>query len=267
MTYRFALIGQPVAHSRSPAIHQQFAQQCGHDIGFELIECAPAELAATIGAFFAAGGQGMNVTLPHKAAALDCCQQVSADAQLAGAVNTLIPGAAGLNGENTDGPGLIRDLKRLGIELRDRRIAVIGAGGAARGILKPLLDEQPAELIWSNRNPLKLEGREAAFQAHGPLHCRANLALKGFEFDLLINATAAGHQGLAPLLPHGLIAAGGTAYDLSYGKAAQPFLDWARNQGASACHDGSGMLIEQAALSYALWTGTLPETAALHAAG
>jgi shikimate dehydrogenase len=266
MSFRFALIGQPVAHSRSPSIHQQFAAQCGDDIAFELIECVPEQVAETVATFFSAGGHGMNVTLPHKNAVLSCCAAVSADARLAKAVNTLVPKADGLHGENTDGAGLMRDLKRLGIAIAGQRIAVIGAGGAARGIIKPLLDEAPAELVWSHRNPLKLEGLEADFQAYGQVICRANMALKGDSFDLLIHASSAGHKGVAPFLPDHLIAAGGTAYDLSYGAAAQPFLDWARSQGAAATHDGLGMLVEQAALAYEHWTGRLPETTAVHAA-
>lgn len=261
---KLALIGQPVAHSRSPQIHQHFAQASGRSISFDLMECSSEDVAATVAQFFANGGNGMNVTLPHKATVMASCAQVSNEAELAGAVNTLVPQKHGLRGENTDGRGMVRDLKRLGISLKGKRIAVIGAGGAARGVLKPLLDEAPAELVWSNRNPLKLEGREAPFQAHGPLVCRANLALKGDHFDVLINATAAGHSGQAPRLPNDLLGAGGVAYDLSYGPAAQPFLDWAMAQGASAAHSGMGMLIEQAALAWQHWTGDLPDTAALH---
>ncbi len=261
---KLALIGQPVAHSRSPQIHQHFAQACGRSISFELIECASEDVAATVEGFFADGGHGMNVTLPHKGTVMASCAHISSEAELAGAVNTLVPKADGLHGENTDGRGMVRDLKRLGISLRGKRIAVIGAGGAARGVLKPLLDEAPAELVWSNRNPLKLEGRDAPFQAHGPLVCRANLALKGDCFDVLINATAAGHSGQVPRLPNDLIAPGGVAYDLSYGPAAQPFLNWASAQGAQATYPGIGMLIEQAALAWQHWTGDLPDTAALH---
>ena len=261
---KLALIGQPVAHSRSPQIHKHFAHNSGREIQFDLIECSSDEVDTTVKAFFAAGGHGMNVTLPHKATVMGSCAALSHEAELAGAVNTLVPDAQGLRGENTDGRGMVRDLKRLGIALKGKRIAVIGAGGAARGVLKPLLDEQPSELVWANRNPLKLEGREQPYLAHGPLVCRANLALKGDRFDLLINATAAGHHGQAPRLPQQLFAAGGVAYDLSYGPAAQPFLDWATAQGAAAVHPGIGMLIEQAALAWQHWTGELPDTTALH---
>ncbi len=261
---KLALIGQPVAHSRSPQIHQHFAQASGREIQFDLIECHTDEVADTVAAFFAEGGAGMNVTLPHKGTVMASCASVSDEATLAEAVNTLVPGENGLRGENTDGRGMVRDLQRLGISLAGKRIGVIGAGGAARGVLKPLLDEQPAELVWSNRNPLKLEGRDAPYQAHGPLVCRANLSLKGDRFDVLINATAAGHSGQVPRLPSDLFATDGIAYDLSYGAAAQPFLDWALAQGAAAAYPGMGMLIEQAALAWQHWTGELPDTRTLH---
>ncbi len=266
MSLKLALIGHPVAHSRSPEIHRQFAEQIALDLDFSLIDCNSADLAARVDEFFHQGGNGMNVTLPHKTAAMNCCAQISPQARLAQAVNTLIPTGDGqLRGENTDGAGLIRDLKRLGIELAGKQIAIIGAGGAARGIIQPLLDENPAALIWSHRNPLKLEGQEAGFSPAERLQCRANMALKGDRYDLVINATSAGHQGLAPQLPHALFATGGIAYDLSYGPAAAPFLDWARSQGSSCGHTGLGMLIEQAALAFQHWTGKLPDTSALHA--
>ncbi len=266
MNWRFALIGQPVAHSRSPAIHQAFAAQFGQSVDYRLIECAPAEVAATVAGFFADGGQGMNVTVPHKATALDSCASLSDAAQQARAVNTLIPRPDGsLHGETTDGAGCVRDLQRLGIELAGARIGVIGAGGAACGLIRPLLAAGPAELVWSHRNPLKLEALAPAFAGPGPLRFAANMALKGDRFDLLINATAAGHKGAAPLLPHALFAPGGVAYDLSYGPAAAPFLHWARAEGAAAAHEGLGMLVEQAALSFAHWTGQMPDTAPVHA--
>lgn len=264
MNWHFALIGQPVKHSRSPLIHQQFAQQFGHELRFELIECGPDEVAATVADFFAGGGQGMNVTLPHKATVLGCCASLSEEAELAQAANTLVPTPDGLRGENTDGRGLVNDLQRLGVALRDRRVLVIGAGGAARGIIKPLLDQQPAELVWSNRNPLRLEGMDTLYRPHGRLRCSGNLTLKGDTFDVIIHASAAGHQGLVPLLPDGLFAPGAVAYDLSYGPAARPFLDWASRQGATACHEGLGMLVEQAALSFQHWTGQLPDTESAH---
>ena len=261
---KLGLIGQPVKHSLSPKIHQHFAQQLGRELDYQLIECSAEDVESTVQAFFANGGHGLNVTLPHKTAVLPLCTTQSQDVELAQAANTLTPGDAGLRADNTDGRGLIRDLQRLNIALKNKRIAVIGAGGAARGIIKPLLDQQPSELVWSNRNPLKLEGLDSGFAAHGPLQLCANMALKGAQFDLIIHASSAGHHGLAPRLPTGLLAEGASAYDLSYGDAAQPFLTWAQQQGAVACHAGLGMLIEQAALAWQHWTGELPASEDLH---
>ncbi len=266
MNWRFALIGQPVAHSRSPLIHKAFAEQFGQALDYALMDCCEAEVADTVSGFFADGGQGMNVTVPHKATVMDSCASLSDSARRAASVNTVIRRADdSLHGETTDGAGCVRDLQRLGLPLAGARVAVIGAGGAARGLIEPLLAAGPAELVWSHRNPLKLEPLEAAFSGLGPLRFAANMALKGDRFDLLINATAAGHQGQAPLLPHALFAQGGVAYDLSYGAAAAPFLNWARSEGAAATHGGLGMLVEQAALAFAHWTGQMPDTAPVHA--
>lgn len=261
---RFGLVGQPVEHSRSPAIHHAFAAQRDEEIRFDLLPCSESALSETVQQFFEQGGSGLNVTLPHKGAALALCTELSDDARLAGAVNTLVPSAAGLSGHNTDGRGLVADLERLGIPLRGRRIVVLGAGGAARGILKPLLDTAPAELVWSHRNPWKVQEQEAEFAAFGPLRACTHIALKGDRFDLIVNATSAGHSGQLPWLPHQPFTADGRAYDLSYGEVARRFQQWARREGAVACHSGLGMLIEQAALACALWTGVMPDTTALH---
>ena len=182
----------------------------------------------------------------------------------AASVNTLQPTDDGLIGLSTDGPGLVADLRRLGAPLTDARIALIGAGGAARAVVEPLLAASPRELVWSHRNPVKLEEPVAVFGQLGPLRACANMALKGDRFDLIIHATAAGHSGQAPLLPSNLFADGAWAYDISYGTAAEPFLNWARTQGAAYLSGGYGMLIEQAALSFAQWTGKHPDTSSLH---
>ena len=265
MKPRYGLVGQPVAHSRSPAIHRAFAAQRGRELEFSLLECAPEALATTITDFFAAGGRGLNVTLPHKGPVMDLCAELSEDARSAGAVNTLVPRGADIAGFNTDGRGLVADLERLGIAVTGRRIAVLGAGGAARGILRPLLELGPGELVWSNRSPWKVQEQEADFATFGPLRACTHIALKGDRFDLIINATSAGHRGTTPWLPHRPFTEGGVAYDLSYGAAAGPFLAWAEAEGAAARHDGFGMLIEQAALAFFLWTGETPDTAPLHA--
>lgn len=263
---RFAVIGHPVAHSRSPLIHARFAEDTGLALQYSTLDIAPEALAEQVPTLFAAGWDGFNVTLPHKAAVAALCTEVTPRAALAGAVNTLIRGPAGWTGDNTDGAGLLTDLEVLGIIVRDRRVLVLGAGGAARGILGPLLQAGPAELVVSNRNPWKPEALADAFRSVGPLVPRTHLALKGDQYDLVINATSAGHGGGIPRLPDGLLATGAEAYDLSYGVAHAPFADWAVAAGARRVHDGLGMLIEQAAESFERWHGIRPPTAGLRAA-
>lgn len=263
---RYAVIGQPVAHSRSPAIHSQFAAQFGESLSYEAIEVAPAALASRLDALRAAGYRGLNVTLPHKQAVAALCTAVSERARLAAAVNTLVAEEGGWRGDNTDGEGLARDLDRLGVSVGGRRVLVLGAGGAARGILGPLLALKPAELAVSNRTPWKPEALAETFRALGTIRPRTYLALKGDRFDLIVNATSAGHEGAVPRLPEGLFADAGIAYDLSYGAAHAPFRSWALTHGAAAVHDGLGMLLEQAACAYALWRGKTPDVVPVLAA-
>jgi shikimate dehydrogenase len=259
---RYAVIGSPVSHSQSPKIHAQFAAQTGQALSYEAIEIAPEALAAELQRLHDDGYRGLNVTLPHKLAAMKLCESVSERAQLAGAVNTLIRSDGGWRGDNTDGAGLIADLQHnLKIAIAGKRVLVLGAGGAARGILKPLLEQRPAELVVSNRNPWKPEELAEQFKGQGNLRPCTHLALKGDLFDVIINATSAGHDGRAPRLPGQLLAEGGVCYDLSYGKAFLPFADWARAQRATLVADGLGMLVEQAAVSFELWRGVRPVTA------
>ncbi|MES0875415.1 shikimate dehydrogenase [Sinimarinibacterium thermocellulolyticum] len=258
---RYAVIGQPVAHSKSPAIHARFARQTGQTLAYEAIEVAPERLAEHLAELHAKGYAGLNVTLPHKIAVMALCEAVSERAQRAGAVNTLIRTDTGWRGDNTDGEGFIRDLQRLGIAVAGRRVLVLGAGGAARGILEPLLAQRPAELVVSNRNPWKPEALAEDFKALGTVVPRTHLSLKGDRFDLIVNATSAGHQGRMIALPGQLLATGGDAYDLSYGAAFTPFREWAQSQGAARIADGLGMLVEQAAAAFALWRGQRPQTA------
>lgn len=259
---KYAVIGQPIAHSLSPRIHAAFARQLGAQLSYEAIEIAPAELGERLAQLHAAGYRGINVTLPHKAAAAALCETLSARAEQAGTANTLIRSDRGWRGDNTDGAGLIRDLRtRLGLGLAGMRVLMLGAGGAARGVLAALLTEQPSELVLAGRTPWKPEAVAAALQSQGAIRPCTFLALKGDTFDLVINATSAGHQGQTPRLPPGLFKPGALAYDLSYGRAAEPFLAWARGERAAQLHDGLGMLVEQAAESFALWRGTRPDTA------
>lgn len=259
---RYAVLGQPIAHSLSPRIHTLFAAQTGMTLRYEAIEVSAEGLDEHLCGLHAQGYCGLNLTLPHKVLALALCETRSARAERAGAVNTLVRSGPGWHGENTDGVGLVRDLRHnLGLAIGGKRLLVLGAGGASRGILEPLLAEKPAELVISNRNPWKPEQLAADFKVLGPIRPCTHLALKGDVFDLVINATSAGHDGEAPRLPPGLLAPGAFAYDLNYGKAALPFLDWAAAQGAARSCDGLGMLVEQAAEAFQLWRGVRPETA------
>ncbi|HEY1077612.1 MAG TPA: shikimate dehydrogenase [Fontimonas sp.] len=266
MSARYAVIGQPIGHSRSPQIHTQFAAQTGQALSYEAIEVAAATLADALKDLHAQGFQGLNVTLPHKIAVMALCEQVSERARLAGAVNTLIRTDGGWRGDNTDGEGFIADLQRLGFAVAKRRVLVLGAGGAVRGILEPLLRAQPAELVVSNRNPWKPETLAEDFASVGKLLPRTHLSLKGDQYDLIVNATSAGHSGQMPALPPELLAKGGDCYDLSYGKAFAPFAEWAKAQNAARVEDGLGMLVGQAAAAFKLWRGVVPETAPVIAA-
>jgi shikimate dehydrogenase len=261
---RLAVVGHPVAHSLSPRVHAAFAREARVELEYGALDIAPEALTAQLEALHAEGWTGFNVTLPHKLAAKALCRSVSTRAEDAGAVNTLIRDEDGWRGDNTDGEGLLRDLRdNLGIELSGKRILLLGAGGAARGVIAPLLDQRPAELVVSNRNPWKPEALAEQFAGRGTLRPCTHLALKGDRYDLIINATSAGHDGRFLRLPPGLFDADAKAYDLSYGKAHTPFADWARSAGARAVHDGLGMLVEQAAVSFQLWHGVLPHTDAV----
>lgn len=261
MTDRYAVIGQPIAHSRSPVIHAQFARQTGQDLHYEAIAIAPEALEAELARLHAEGVRGLNVTLPHKQAVAKICESVSERAQMAGAVNTLTRTGRGWTGDNTDGEGFITDLARLGLPVAGRRVLVLGAGGAARGILGPLLSAKPGQLVVSNRNPWKPEELAELFKPLGAITPRTHLALKGDRYDLIINATSAGHGGGIPMLPGQLLADGGHCYDLSYCDAHAPFARWASAQRAARCEDGLGMLVEQAASSFSIWRGLRPQTA------
>jgi shikimate dehydrogenase len=261
---RFAVVGQPIAQSRSPQIHEWFAEQTGAALTYEKIEVTPDGLAERLAALHAQEYAGLNVTSPHKLAALAAAESHAPRAENAGAANTLVRTDTGWHADNTDGEGLIRDLRdNLHLKLAGQRVLLLGAGGAARGVLKHLLDEKPADLVISSRTPWNVEKIAAAFKAHGPVRPSTHVALKGETFDVLVNATAAGHQGQAPRLPRGVARAGAACYDLSYGAAFAPFRDWAKAQGAGLVSDGIGMLVEQAAASFALWHGKRPQTAAV----
>lgn len=261
---RYAVIGHPVSHSRSPRIHAAFAQALGAQLAYTAIDIAPDALAGRLATLHADGYRGLNVTVPHKQAAAQLAVQLNARAQHAGAANTLIRADRGWIGDNTDGIGLLADLRdNLHLRLAGARIALIGSGGAARGVIAPLLAAYPALLVVSNRSSTNPDVLAARFKALGPIQAAVHPQLAGQRFDLVINATSAGHAGGVPDLPTGLFSTDSLAYDLNYGPAAAPFLDWATHAGAARCSDGLGMLVEQAAESFRLWRGVRPPTAAV----
>jgi len=262
-----AIFGHPVAHSLSPRIHQAFARQSGIAIDYHLIDVAAPQLAAALDRFAAAGGAGANITLPNKEAAFALCAARSDRAARAGSVNTLTRVNGRWHGDNTDGAGLVRDLtERHRFDLRGRRTLVLGAGGAARGVVPALLDAGIAELVIVNRSPERADALADALGDPQRAHARYwdDLGTLG-EFDLLINATSAGRAGGRLELPFSLIGPRALAVDLNYGEIAVPFLAWAESGGCRKLSDGLGMLVEQAAESFAIWTGKRPTTDAIHA--
>jgi shikimate dehydrogenase len=266
---RYAVIGNPVLHSLSPRIHAAFGRQLSIPLEYTAIETTADDLPATVANFARAGGTGVNVTLPFKQAAARLCDALSARAKRAGVVNTLVRDAdgTGWRGDNTDGAGLVRDLTgRHGLDLRARRTLLLGAGGGARGVAPALLDAGIGELFIVNRDTTRADALTDLLGEPGRVHSRyfADLPALG-EFDLVLNATSAGHTGALPVLPMSLVGARTTAVDLSYGEAAIGFLAWARAAGAHEAIDGLGMLVEQAAESFALWHGVRPETDAVYA--
>jgi shikimate dehydrogenase len=264
---RYALVGHPVAHSRSPQIHTLFARETGEHLTYGLIDAEPERFAAAVRAFVAAGGKGLNVTVPHKEAAYELVDERSATAELAGAVNTIKLVDGKLYGDNTDGVGLVRDLVvNLGQALVGRRVLVLGAGGAARGILAPLLAAQPLELVVANRTRERADALVARFAASRNLRAVAFEALRDLAaFDVLLNATSAGLKGEAPPLPTSLLGPKSFCYDLIYSTEDTPFVSWARAHGAGRAEQGWGMLIEQAAESFYIWRGVRPDTKAAFA--
>jgi shikimate dehydrogenase len=262
---RYGLVGHPVEHSRSPLIHTVFARQTGQKLTYELIDAEPAAFETAVRGFGAAGGKGLNVTVPHKEAAFALCNERSAAAQAAGAVNTITISSGRLRGDNTDGVGFIRDVTANQRQsLAGARVIVLGAGGAARGILGPLLAEQPGHVVIANRTKERAEQLAAHFGDPPVLRVHSFDELGELRpFDVLINATSAGMKGEAPPFPASIISPESFCYDLVYGQNDTPFVGWARSHGARRAVQGWGMLVEQAAETFFIWRGVRPDTRAL----
>ena len=261
---RLAVVGNPVAHSRSPQIHARFAAATGRAVEYTRIESPLDQFVATVRAFADSGARGCNVTVPFKGEAFAACARLSDRARRAEAVNTIAFEADGWFGDNTDGAGLVRDIElNAGVPLRGKRVLLLGAGGAAAGAIDALLGARPAALVVANRTAAKAQALIERFAASAarldvPLSATA-LETPGADFDVLVNATAASMQAAVPPLPPGTLKPGALALDMMYGAATLPFLRWARAQGAVA-RDGLGMLVEQAAEAYFVWMGVRPGT-------
>jgi shikimate dehydrogenase len=254
MRERYAVVGNPVAHSRSPWIHAEFARASGHELEYTAIEAPLGDFEPTVDRFRAAGGKGLNVTLPFKEAAFRYCDAVSQRAAAARAVNTLVFGEA-VFGDNTDGVGLVADFNsNLGLSLSGKAVLLMGAGGAAQGVVPALLDAGVAQLVIANRSL----GRAEALAARFGVSASSYEALSGQTFDIVINATSAGLANQTPSLPASVFKPASLAYDMVYG-GDTPFLAQARAAGARAW-DGLGMLVEQAAESFLVWHGVRPDT-------
>jgi shikimate dehydrogenase len=253
---RYAVFGNPVAHSKSPRIHALFAAQTGQDMSYDALLAPIDGFAKAVVAFIAAGGRGANITVPFKEDAFQLATELTERARAAGAVNTLSFGQGAIRGDNTDGAGLVRDIViNLGFPIHDRRVLLLGAGGAARGVAPPLLGESPRALVIANRSEDKALRLAASFP--GTTGC-GFAALSGQDFDLVINATSAGLTDSTLPIDDAVFAPGCLAYDMVYGRQT-PFMAQARAAGATAA-DGLGMLVEQAAEAFFVWRGIRPET-------
>ena len=262
---KLAVFGHPVSGSKSPAIHARFAEAAGLDVDYRAIDCPGGQLAAALAEFRAEGGTGCNLTVPLKAEGLGLAESATHAARDAGACNTLLLRDERWHADNTDGAGLLADFARLDIAVRDRRVLIVGAGGAVAGILGPLLAESPANVTLANRTIERaaaligrFEGRDVDVAATG---------LDGLDeharFDVLIQGTSLGHDGDVPDIRPAALAEDAVAYDLNYGQAHRPFAAWCAEHDIRS-HDGRGMLIEQAARAFELFTGTRPDTASVH---
>ena len=259
MTDKYAVIGNPIAHSKSPLIHAEFARQAGQDMSYEAIESPLDGFAATIARLRDAGYQGCNVTVPFKFEAFEMCNQRTGRARAAQAVNTLLFEEGEILGDNTDGAGLIADVEQnLGRKFLFKKVLLLGAGGAAHGVIWQLFNAG-ASIIIANRTPEKAQQMAAEFVSYGTLFASSFDGLAGKQFDVVINATSSSLSDELPPLPAGLFLPNALAYDMMYGRET-PFMKFAKEQGAAQISDGLGMLVEQAAEAFFKWRGVRPDT-------
>ena len=260
---RYGVMGHPVSHSRSPIIHRLFAAQTAQAMQYELLQVSPDKLEQAIRQFQRTGGKGLNITVPHKREVCRLVDHMSERARTAGAANTLTFQDGEIAGDNTDGIGLLRDLVvNLGLNLEGADVLILGAGGATRGIVSPLLEMQPKSLLIANRTLDKAQALADRFEDLGPISaCRFKSVPITTPYDLIINATSAGVSGETPPYPEAAVSNKSFCYDLSYGLKPTPFSVWARENGAARSVMGWGMLVEQAAESFHIWRGVRPDTA------
>jgi shikimate dehydrogenase len=260
---QYGVIGHPISHSWSPFIHGLFARQTEQAMVYRRFDVPPAKFRRHVMHFFLHGGRGLNVTLPHKLAAAGLANELTPRAERAGAVNTLMmQGENEIIGDNTDGEGLVRDLRdNCGVQIKGIRILILGAGGAARGVLAPLLELGPSEIVIANRTEARACTLAREFAALGNLiGCSFDSDLLK-DFDLIINATSASTEGDSPVIPASLVSPRTTCYDMAYSKEKTPFVRWAESHGCARALQGWGMLVEQAAESFSVWRGIRPQTA------
>ncbi len=265
---RYGVVGHPVGHSWSPFIHGMFARNSGQTLSYRLFDFTPAEFEHRVRDFFTLGGRGLNITVPHKVAAAAVAADLTPRARQAGAVNTLAIQKDGrILGDNTDGAGLVRDLcDNLGLVITRRRVLIVGAGGATRGVIGPLLALEPAAVVVANRTPERAGQMARDFEELGSVRGIGIGDVPAEPFDLVLNATSASLTGERPRLPAAILGSDTVCYDMAYGKTQTPFLQWALDNGCKRAIQGWGMLVEQAAESFRVWRGIRPATAPVLAA-
>ncbi len=262
---QYAVMGNPIGHSKSPLIHSLFAEQTGQKLEYRAILAELKQFNEAVRAFQEEGGKGLNVTVPFKRDAWRLVDERSECAELAGAVNTIVVREDGtLYGDNTDGVGMVRDIRdNLGVTITGKKVLLLGAGGAVRGVLGPLLQENPSIVVIANRSQERAQELADAFEEQGKVEGSSFEDLDGSRYDIVINGTSASLKGEMPPLPEGILAKGAFCYDMMYAAEPTVFLRWADDEGCDKLSDGLGMLVEQAAESFNIWRGVRPQTAAV----